>query len=238
MEDSVIRRSRIKKELIEILKQKDVYAICSSLQKYGERDLVSPLFSALYHPEESIRWHAVSAFGWVVDRIALQDLESARGVMRRFLWSLNDESGGIGWGSPEAMAEIMVRNEKLFLEYYHMLLSYMREDGPELFQNGNYLELPQLQRGVIWGIGRLAGRYNALLIQNGAVDDLLPYLRSSDGPVRGLSAWSLGILKARSAKKQIQQLFDDRRSVTLYCDGKLIETTVSELAIQAYNTLG
>jgi hypothetical protein len=234
----VIRRSRIKIELIEILKQKDVCTIFASLQKYGERDLISPLFSALYHLEEMVRWHAVSAFGWVVDRVARHDLESARVVMRRFLWSLNDESGGIGWGSPEAMAEIMARNEALFLEYYHMVLSYTREDGPELFQNGNYLELPQLQRGVIWGIGRLAIQYNELLIQNGVVDDLLPYLQSSDGPVRGLSVWSLGILKAQSANKQIQQLFDDRGSVTLYFDGEIIETTVSELAHQAFNALG
>ncbi len=233
----MIRRSRIKRELLEILKQKDVGDVFASLQKYGERDLIHPLFSALYHPEERVRWHAVSAFGWVVDRVASQDLESARVVMRRFLWSLNDESGGIGWGSPEAMAEIMARNEALFLEYYHMLLSYTREDGPELFQNGNYLELPQLQRGVIWGIGRLAV-HGELLMQNGVVDDLLPYLQSSDGPVRGLSVWSLGLLKARSAKKQIQQLFDDRGPVTLYCDGEIIETTVSELARQAFNALG
>ena len=230
------RRSRIKIELLEILRQKDLRTIFSSLQKYGERDLIRSLFSALYHPKDSVRWHAVSAFGWVVDRVARQDLESARVVMRRFLWSLNDESGGIGWGSPEAMAEIMAKNEALFLEYYHMLLSYMREDGPELFQNGNYLELPQLQRGVIWGIGRLAG-HGEFLMQNGVVDDLLPYLQSSDGPVRGLSAWSLGLLKAGSAKKPIQQLFDDGGAVTLYRDGEIIETTVSELAHQAFKKL-
>ena len=233
----MLRRSRIKKELIEILKQKDVGTIFASLQAYGERDLVSPLFSALYHPEAGVRWHAVSAFGWVVDRLARQDIEAARVVMRRFLWSLNDESGGIGWGSPEAMAEIMVRNETLFLKYFHMLLSYMREDGPELFQNGNYLELPQLQRGVIWGVGRLSPKYGELLIQNGVVDDLLPYLQSLDGPVRGISAWSLGIIGAGAAREQIQRLFDDRGSVALYLEGEIIETTVSELARQACKML-
>jgi hypothetical protein len=233
----VIRRSSIKIELLEILRQKDVCTIFSSLQKYTERDLIRSLFSGLYHPEDSVRWHAVSAFGWIVDRVARRDIESARVVMRRLLWSLNDESGGIGWGSPEAMAEIMAKNEELFQEYYHMLLSYMREDGPELFQNGNYLELPQLQRGVIWGVGRLANKYRNLLMQNGVVADLLPYLQSSDGPVRGLATWSLGILKAGSAKKPIQQLFDDGRSVTLYCDGEIIETTVSELARQAFKGL-
>jgi hypothetical protein len=234
----VTRRSRIKKELIDILRQKDVNTIFAALQAYDERDFLNPLFSALCHSEEMVRWHAVSAFGWVVDGLVQKDLESARIVMRRFLWSLNDESGGIGWGSPEAMAEIMARNEVVFLDYFHMLLSYTRDDGPELFQDGNYLELPQLQRGVIWGIGRISGKYREILLRNGVVDDLLPYLHSPDGPVRGLAAWSLGILKAGSAKEPMQQLLDDRACVSLYWQGEIIETTVSELVRQAIDTLG
>ena len=229
----MISRSRIKKELIEILRRKDVNSIFVSLQMYGECDLVSPLFAALCHREENVRWHAVSAFGWVVDRIAQKDLESARVVMRRFLWSLNDESGGIGWGSPEAMAEIMFCNDTLFKEYGHLLLSYMREDGPEPFQDGNYLELPQLQRGVLWGIGRLAGKYREVLLRKGVVADLMPYLDSPDRPVRGMAAWSLGILKAEKAKESMQRLLDDRVCVNLYWQGDIIETTVAELARQS-----
>ena len=94
-------------------------------------------------------------FGWLVPAIAEKELEAARIVMRRFLWSLNDESGGIGWGAPEAMAEIMCHSPVLRHEYLHMLISYMREDGENLFEDGNYLELPMLQRGLLWGIGRL-----------------------------------------------------------------------------------
>jgi hypothetical protein len=149
--------------------------------------------------------------------------------MRRLLWSLNDESGGIGWGAPEAMAEIMIQNEVLFQEYVHMLLSYMREDGPDLFQDGNYLELPQLQRGVVWGVGRLAGKYSDLLTEKGVVDDLLPYLCSPDAPVRGISAWALGILRARSAREPMQRLLNDNGFVNIYHQGEIVETTVSKV---------
>jgi HEAT repeat protein len=231
------RRSSIKKELIDTLRLTDLPAVFTSLQEKDERDILNPLFSALCHPEEIVRWHAVSAFGWIVDRIAGKDLESARVVMRRFLWSLNDESGGIGWGAPEAMAEIMVQNETLLQEYLHMLLSYTRQDGPDQFQDGNFLELPQLQRGVIWGIGRLAGKYKKILTENGVNHDLLPYLHSPDGPVRGIAAWSLGILKARSAMEPMRQLLHDEQSVSLYRQGKIVETTVSELVHQALEGL-
>jgi hypothetical protein len=232
-----MRRSRIKNELVDILRKANFSEILESLKGYGDRDLLNFLFSALCHQEESVRWHAVSVFGWVVDRIAVKDPESARIVMRRLLWSLNDESGGIGWGAPEALAEIMFQNETLFREYLHMLLSYMHEDGPDLFQDGNYLELPQLQRGVVWGVGRLAEKYKDILTVNGVVDDLLPYLRSPDAPVRGISAWSLGILRAKSAGEPMQCLLNDNGFVSLYCRGEIIDTTVSELVRQALDGL-
>ncbi|MDR3629824.1 MAG: HEAT repeat domain-containing protein [Desulfocapsaceae bacterium] len=227
------RRSQIKKDLISALRLDDLTGIFSALSGYGEAELLNPLFSAICHFEERIRWHAVSVFGRVMDAMAREDLESARVVMRRFLWSLNDESGGIGWGAPEAMAEIMAVNDTLFRDYFHMLLSYMQEDGPELFQDGNYLELPPLQRGVIWGVGRLAGRQRQKLLEAGVAQALLPYLHSPDGPVRGLAAWSLGNLRAAAAGRQMRHLLSDACPVSLYWQGQIIPTTVSRLASQA-----
>ncbi|MBU2622772.1 MAG: HEAT repeat domain-containing protein, partial [Proteobacteria bacterium] len=88
--------------------------------------------------------------GDVVSSVADADIESARVVMRRLMWNLNDESGGIGWGSPEAMGEIIARNMQLGEEFSRILISYINKDG-------NYLENEVLQQGVIWGIGRIAG---------------------------------------------------------------------------------
>ena len=60
--------------------------------------------------------------GEVVSKIAENDLEFARIIMRRPMLNLNDESGGIGWGAPEAMGEIMARSEKLAEEYHKILI--------------------------------------------------------------------------------------------------------------------
>ena len=67
--------------------------------------------------------------GAVVEKLAWEDMEGARVIMRRLMWSLNEESGGIGWGAPEAMAEIMARHLELAREYSHMLISYMDYEG-------------------------------------------------------------------------------------------------------------
>ncbi len=227
------RRIRIKKKLLDHLRKSDLATIFDTVKQYDESPVLNALYTALYHNEEIIRWHAISTFGVVVDAMAGKDLESARIVMRRFLWSLNDESGGIGWGAPEAMAEIMAKNAQLFSEYNHMLLSYMRQDGPGPFQDGNFLELPELQRGVVWGVGRLAGLYGDVLRGKGVVDDLLPYLHSRDPVVRGMAAWALGALKAVAARQLLEKLLNDSSVVNLYMLGRITETTVGGLACQS-----
>ncbi len=223
----------IKQEVLALLASADLDRICREVRRYGEKDLVNPLFSALSRPEEKVRWHAVSVFGQVAPRLADEDMEAARIVMRRFLWSLNDESGGIGWGAPEAMAEIMLHHDRLAGEYLHMLISYLRPDGPLAHQDGNYIELPALQRGVLWGIGRLAAGRAQELSARGVTADLLPCLHSEDGGVRGLAVWALGRLQDAMAREALSPLATDATPVRLYEQGRVRVASVAELVKEA-----
>lgn len=224
----------IKQEVLALLASADLDRICQEVRRYAEKDLVNPLFSALSRPEEMVRWHAISVFGQVVSRLADQEMEAARIVMRRFLWSLNDESGGIGWGAPEAMAEIMLHHDRLAGEYLHMLISYLRPDGPLAHQDGNYIELPALQRGVLWGIGRLAAGRAKELTARGVTADLLPLLCSEDGGVRGLAVWALGRLQGgEMACRELQPLITDTTLVRLYEEGQVQVVSVSDLVKEA-----
>ena len=131
--------------------------------------------------------------GETVARLADVDMEAARIVMRRFLWSLNDESGGIGWGAPESLAEIMCRHAGLAEEYVHMLISYMRDDGEEICQDGNYIEHPLLQRGLLWGMARLSGCRPELLLRRRRWLLTFRRISQSEDPVtRGLAALAAG----------------------------------------------
>jgi hypothetical protein len=168
-----------------------------------------------------------------VARLADEDMEEARVVMRRLLWSLNDESGGIGWGAPEALAEIMVRHRGLAEEYLHMLVSYLRPDGAEPFQDGNYLEHEGLQRGLLWGIGRVAAVRPNMLQEKGVADDLLLYLSSADPGVRGLAALALGHLQAAEHRRLLERLRDDPAQVRYYDNDRLRTLSVGELADRA-----
>ena len=223
-----ITRTDLKKRVQRLLAEKNLNDIFLELSGYREEDLINPLFSSLCNSNEIVRWHAVSAFGIVVSQLAKRNLESARVIMRRFLWSLNDESGGIGWGAPEAMAEIMANHPVLADEYLHMLVSYIQEDGDELYQDGNFIELPMLQRGILWGLGRLAESYRERLIEAGVARELAKYLKSPDMIVFGLALWcyfQLRIMPPGISKEMIC-MSDD---IPIYQDGVLRAMQLSDL---------
>ena len=232
------RRQR-KETILALLGREDttLEALSFQLAAYPALDLINALFPALCRTEPHLRWRAVSCMGRAVARLAEEDLEAARVVMRRFLWSLNDESGGIGWGAPESMAEAMSQHEVLAQEYGHMLISYMREDGEEICQDGNYLEHPLLQRGLLWGVARLSACRPHILLERGAGPDILPYLAFEDAVIRALACIAAGNLGLAAAETSLSQLVSDTSAVTLYMEGKFITTSVAEQAQSALKKL-
>jgi hypothetical protein len=120
---------QLKKKIQKLLLQQDLESGLAEIGRMPARKAINPLFSFLCNLDKLLKWRAVTAMGEVVDRLADTDMESARVIMRRYMWQLNDESGGIGWGCPEAMGEIMARNENLAGEFWCILISYIRPDG-------------------------------------------------------------------------------------------------------------
>lgn len=213
-----------KAKVFELLRSSDLNLGLDELCQLPAPKIITPIFSFLCNNDQEIKWRAVTAMGAVVANLAEKDIESACMVMRRLMWSLNEESGSIGWGAPEAMGEIMACHEGLAKEYTHILISYTREDE-------NFLEFELLQRGVIWGLGRLA-QVRPHLLKN-AVHYLYPYLESGDAMVRGLAAWTMGLLGAREASLQVEALLGDNAEVQLYLNRKLIVCRVKDLAEEA-----
>ena len=189
---------------------------------------VGPLFSALCASSPTVRWRAVTAFGVVVGAMASRTPEKARVVMRRFIWSLNDESGGIGWGAPEAMAEIMTQSPLVAAEYHNHVLAYIHEDHcrPDC-----YLEHAPLRRGAVWGVARLSQVRPDLA--RAAAPDLLCALGDCDSAIRGLAAWACGLLGLKSALPRLAAMAADPSALELYRDRVLTETTAGALAQEA-----
>lgn len=211
----------LRREVRRVLAADDFSDRLEGLLRVPGRRLVNPLFSCLYDREERVRWHAVTAMGVAVDHLARKEPESARVVMRRLMWNLNDESGGIGWGSPEAMGEITARNSVLAREFGRILVSY-------LDPRGNFLEHPGLQRGLLWGIGRLAAARPGEA--RPAASFLQPFLADEDTVRRALAARAARALGDAILERPLGRLARDEAKVRVYLNETFIETTVGDLA--------
>jgi hypothetical protein len=210
----------LKRKVLDLLRAEDISQGLEEIGSLPSRRVINPLFSFLCSTDPQVKWRAVKAIGEVVKNIAEEDMESARVIMRRMMWNLNDESGGIGWGQPEAMGEVMAQHQGLAAEYVMILESYIREDG-------NFLEHEPLQRGVLWGLGRLA-QERPELIKN-VTPHLRPFLSSADGVLRGLAAWTMGLLGGSQGDPALAALESDETEVTLYLNGTERNYRISEL---------
>jgi hypothetical protein len=215
---------QLKRKVLKLLQQGSPDRCISELHRLPARRVVNPLFSFLCSPDELMKWRAVSAMGAVLANLAESNPESARVVMRRFIWQLNDESGGIGWGCPEAMGDTMARSKRLAEEYGGILISYIRPEG-------NFLEHEMLQRGAIWGVGRLAHDRPDLF--NGCAHLLIPYMQSNDTELRGLAVWASIPMADESIISLLKQLSRDKSRFNLYGDWQISEYEIGQIAHDA-----
>jgi hypothetical protein len=218
----------VKKILAELLLREPFAESLECIQRLDPRQAVSPLFGFFCSRDALQRWRAVTAMGGVVARLADQNMEFARVVMRRFMWNLNEESGGIGWGCPEAMGECMSRSERLADEYACMLISY-------LHPSRNYIEHPGLQEGLLWGIGRLARARPAAMTE--CVELILPFFESPEAALRGHAAWAAGFSGDDRFAPQLGKLLTDGSLFRLYRDERLVALNVAAAAGEALQAL-
>jgi hypothetical protein len=143
---------------------------------------ITALLAALSSGQSMVRWRAVSFLGPTVAGLAGEDPEAARQVMRRLVWGLNEESGAVAWGAPEAMGEIMAQSPLLADEFLNLLLAYVSDCGMAL-------DFAPLRAGAVWGLGRLAKeRPNCC----GSAGRRRFFCRSAKKPIPRCAGWRSG----------------------------------------------
>ena len=181
--------------------------------------VLGQLVTLTFHPEPQMGWRAVEAMGVAAARVAEDDPEYVRQHLRRLHWLLSEESGGICWRAPEAMAEIVRRRPDLFGDYApivaHLLVEMAEED------------LHHFRVGILWAIGRLGPTF--VHESDEALAAVVDALGHSDAQVRGVAVWSLGQVHRTRILGDRQDLLEDEGGVDLYAEGVLHHTTVGEI---------
>jgi hypothetical protein len=189
---------------------------------------VTFLTALTYDQDPLVSWRAVEAVGLAAGRIAEKDPERVRGHLRRLLWSLNDESGGIGWRAPETIGEILYNCQGKFEEFVPLVLSLLDMEAQE--------DAVRFRPGVLWAIGRIAPLYPNVGDQ--ALPRLIACLRQEDSRIIGMALWCLYQMKNNRSLPLTSSMLEDERCFQVYECGEIhwmrISKIVRELAPESF----
>lgn len=207
----------LKARLRELLAEGDFEGITEMAVE--KRRVLGSLVTLTYDPDPQTGWRAVEALGLAARRVAEDTPEQVREYLRRLYWLISEESGGICWHAPAAMAEIVRHKPNLFPDYVPIvvfLILYLAEE-----------DLDHFKTDVLWAIGRLGP------VASPHIEEVEPAivlaLDDPDPQVRGIAVWCLGQLDRAMTLAGRSDLLADDGPVALYEDGSLEPTSVGAL---------
>jgi hypothetical protein len=179
--------------------------------------VLSALVSLTYDKQDPNTWRAIEAIGLVAAAFLEGRRHVLRETIRRLLWMMTDESGGIGWCAPEILGEIIRSDADDFGDIIPIVWSYRDE---ELFAAGSLRAMARIAE-----------------VRPDLVTFILPglpaFLENPDPQVRGLAAQVFGMLADSDALGALDPLTKDHGVLRTYRGGELAEVTVAEVAAGA-----
>ncbi len=188
-----------------------------------DRKVMSVLIRLAYDKETLAGWRAISAVGRVASLYAADDPAFLRETARKLLWSLTDESGGIGWSAPELLGEI-VSSDPAGLHDITPLIA-------EVF----FVEERVFRPGVLYALRRIAEKDPGAVL---GYSDIIERGLYEEEPLSRIHALALvSLLKDRfpderkeAIRARIQELTADRGESWVYKGQDFISIEVGEFA--------
>ncbi len=208
-----MRRKR-KAEAKELLAARDTDGLLEwSRHASGALDI---LFSLTHAPDERMVWRAIEANGKVAAEVWKDRPERVRDHLRRMLWLMSDESGGLGWYATEVIAEVLHEVPELVEEFGQLLPHYLVEEP--------------FERGAHFGLARV-GHLMPRVIEK-ARKALERSIGDADPVIRFHAIRALAIVGKSACADLASELVDDRTEIRLYdfASGELYTTSPAEAA--------
>lgn len=163
----------------------------------------------LYQTDVTLRWHSIEAIAILLrTQWDLGRQEKVLDYLRRLIWSISDESGGIGWSAPQTIAETVVAIPQLSEPFVNIMIDRAFSE-------------PTLVKSGLWGIGRLGRRARQSV---GLFQDIILASFAVDEPeTLGLAAWAMGEIKYKPALPYLQKLTQRHEPVRIYVPPCLFE---------------
>ncbi len=183
-----------------------------------DRGIIKWLISLSYDKQDVISWRAIETIGVISRSFSKGRMDILRETIRRLLWSMGEESGGIGWSAAEMLGEIVTGDPDAFNDIIPILWSYKDE---EMFR-----------AGILWAMGRIAMIRPELIAF--IISDLPEMLEDKNPVVRGYTVLLMGLLPEAlnegTGRQQVLKLLGDTGPVPVYNEGELLSRSVGEIA--------
>jgi hypothetical protein len=207
----------VKQEVRNLLYQRDHDRLIELCEQ--DRHVWNELRFRLYDMDEKIRFSAIEAVAQFMKRLWQRGkTEKVREYMRNLFWSLNDESGGIGWSAPQTIAEMIVNIPELLDPFGSMMIAHS-------------LDEPPLVKAGLWGIGRLGERLAESV--EFFKDLVLGVFQNDDPETLSLAAWALGEVSFSRALPFLEPLKERKEAVQIYIDGDFREKQLGQWTREA-----
>lgn len=206
-----------KERIGDLLRKRDFGALVGLCAKDGR--FWQEVRFRLYDIDDGLRWPAIeTAARFMQYRWQSGHEEKVRRYIRTLFWSMTDESGGIGWSAPQAIAEIIVHIPEIIDPYGSMMIAYAIDEPP-------------LVKGCLWGIGRLGRRIAESV--DFFEDKVLAVFQSGDVETLGVAAWAMGETGFAPSLPFLEKICLSADPVKIYIDGDFREKPLGRWAEEA-----
>ncbi len=218
---NITNRFQLKKEIKDALQRRE-------FDRVARYALESPrtigiLFNLSYDKDSIITWRAVEAMGEVARVLTERSREEGRELMKRLLWSITEESGGLGWSSIEMIAEVVVRSPEVFSDIPLLLPEYYDE--------------PIFRESVLYALWRIGSVRPDLLSPQDVKEVVIQALKSDRAYQKALALMIINATRGIIDYNDIEidsDIFKDNTPVRIYIDGDFRVRALKEIANALY----
>lgn len=222
----------LKKNLKDALAQNSFESVLQ--MDFSKRHLMSALVRLAYNKETLEGWRAIKAVGLLAREIVKSDPVFLRETCRKLLWSLTDESGGIGWAAPELLGEIVSADPSRY------------SDIIPLIAEAYFVEEDVFRSGVVYALARIAETAPARVLGQQRI--IISSLVDKDPLVRYFSLRLAGLLweeasrsnawtpeYRRKVQETVSQLKNDLSDAWIYEGRGFLSVLIKDIACDIEN---
>lgn len=195
----------------------------------NDRKSISHLIRLAYNKDTLVGWRAILAIGALARELVKTDPEILRETCRKLLWSLSDESGGIGWSAPEILGEIVSSDTRRFGDIIPLIA--------QVFD----IEERHFRPGVVYALLKVAEQkpdmvlsFHKIIVE--ALKDQEPLTKAYGLQLiaiiwkRACSSGDWGADVCDKVRQAIESLTTDKNEAWIYESDRFKPVSISELA--------